>query len=169
MKKLSFLAARIFLGAVIVCAQEIPDPAAGFWLSVDSKTGAVQSGWEIYQSGGVLYGKMLSGEGISADDTALRCKDSYPGFPVEGKTNQLPVLGSPWIFGLKKENSGVWSGGFVINPLNGKIYKCRITWRPADGKRFSQETLEMRSETVLGIGRSQYCRRATVEQAGALR
>jgi uncharacterized protein (DUF2147 family) len=169
MKNLSFLAAHIFLGAVIIGAQETPDPVIGFWLSVDSKTGAVQSGWEIYQSGGVLYGRMLSGEGISVDDTALRCKDSYPGFPVEGKTNQLPVLGSPWIFGLKKENSGVWSGGFVIDPSNGKIYKCKITWHSADGRKFPKEVLEMRGEIGLGIGGSQYWRRATVEQASALR
>jgi uncharacterized protein (DUF2147 family) len=63
----------------------------------------------------------------------------------------------------------VWSGGFVIDPSNGKIYKCKITWHPADGRKFPKEALEMRGEIGLGIGGSQYWRRATVEQAGALR
>jgi uncharacterized protein (DUF2147 family) len=169
MKRVVFLTAMLTAFVLAANAQETLDSATGFWLSVDNKTGAVQSGWEIYQSSGVLYGKMLSAEGVSAEDTAGRCKDSYPGFPVEGKANLLPVLGSPWIFGLRRENSGVWSGGFVIDPSNGKIYKCKITWHPADGRRFPQEALEMRGEIGLGIGGSQYWRRATLEQASALR
>jgi uncharacterized protein (DUF2147 family) len=169
MKKLLALI-FVFVGAGLSFAEQMPDPAEGFWLQegVDI-IGVPQTGWELRASGGVLYGKILSAAGYAPADIAVKCKDSYRGFPVSGKANEMPLFGIPWIFGLRKESPGVWSGGFVINPLNGKIYKCRIAYHPADGKRYQTDTLEMRSETVLGIRNSQNWRRVTREQADALR
>jgi uncharacterized protein (DUF2147 family) len=156
----------IFIVNVRLAAQ---DPIEGFWLSVDSKSGAVQSGWELYQDGGLLYGKMLSGIGTSAQDIAVKCKESYRGFPVAGKVNRMPTLGSPWIFGLRMESPGVWLGGNIIDPSNGNMYKCKITYHAADGKKFKNEAMELRGEIGLGIGGSQLWIRATREQIDTLR
>jgi uncharacterized protein (DUF2147 family) len=49
------------------------------------------------------------------------------------------------------------------------MYKCKITFRPTDGKKYKVDTLEMRGEIGLGIGKSQYWTKATKEQASALR
>lgn len=56
-----------------------------------------------------------------------------------------------------------------IDPNDGKMYKCKITFRAKDGKKYVQDTLEMRGEIGLGIGRSQFWVRTTKEDASALR
>jgi len=154
---------------MVVCAAAAfaADPAEGFWLSVDGKTGEIQSGWEIYASNGYLYGKMLSAVGCSPTDKAARCRDSYANFPIDGKVNQLPVFGTPWIFGLRMESPGYWANGSIINPEDGNMYKCSLIHHPADGKKFQQEALEIRGQLLFFSG-SQYWRRTTREGAGAL-
>jgi uncharacterized protein (DUF2147 family) len=138
------------------------DPVEGYWLSVDEKSGQVTAGWEIYQVEGKLYGKVLS----SADpEQPNRCKESYGNFPVEGKVNEMPMIGTPWIFGLSAERPGYWDGGHIIDPTTGNLYKCRIIYHEADGDRYKTDTLEMRGEIGLGIGRSQFWRQATREIA----
>ncbi|MDR2258596.1 MAG: DUF2147 domain-containing protein [Treponema sp.] len=143
------------------------DPAEGYWLSVDDKTGKTTAGWEIYQEEGKLYGKVLSTAEHAPDVRAERCKESYPGFPVPGKVNQMIVTGTPWIFGLTRQGEGRWGNGNVIDPTDGNMYKCRITYHPADGTRFTEDTLEMRGEIGLGIGRSQFWRKTNRETAAS--
>jgi uncharacterized protein (DUF2147 family) len=161
------------LGMAILCAglsaASERDPVEGFWLTVDGRTGEVQSGWEIYQSDGLLYGKMLSALGLSASDQAFRCRDRYRNFPIAGKVSQLPFLGTPWIFNLRQEKPGTWSNGNIINPEDGNMYQCKIIHHPADGRRFPTECIELRGEIGLGIGQSQYWQRTTRDQALALR
>jgi uncharacterized protein (DUF2147 family) len=144
------------------------DPVEGYWVSVDEKTGKVTAGWEIYVEGGKLYGKICSVAGYSQDITADVCKESYKGFPVAGKVNQMKVVGTPWIFGLTSKEAGKWSGGSIIDPNEGKMYQCVITYRPTDGKRFKADTLEMRGEIGMGIGRSQFWRKSTRAEASGL-
>jgi uncharacterized protein (DUF2147 family) len=171
MKRLIAFAMAFMCGTGLVCGEEATDkdPAEGLWLSVDNKSSAIQSGWELYQNNGVLYGKMLSAVGVSPSARAVKCKESYPGFPLEGKVNQMPLLGTPWIFGLRRERAGSWRDGYIIDPSNGNRYQCKITYHPADGKQFKAEALEMRGEIGLGIGGSQFWIRATREQIDALR
>jgi uncharacterized protein (DUF2147 family) len=165
MRKLAFILCVAFLSAGVCFAE---DPALGFWISVDEKTGKTTAGWELYQEkNGFLYGKMLSVAEFPQDQLALLCKESYKGFPVSGKVNQMRVVGTPWIFGLRQEKEGQWSGGNIINPADGNIYKCRIIFHKANGNKYKTDTLEMRGEIGLGIGRSQFWKKTTrVEAAG---
>lgn len=144
------------------------DPVEGFWLSVDEKSGQVTGGWRIYQEGGKLYGITLSTAAHPRGIAAVRCRDSYPGFPVAGKVNTMLVEGTPWIFGLTMDKPGEWSGGHVVNPEDGRMYKAKMIFRPADGKRFKADALEMRGEIGLGIGRSQFWQRTDEATAGNL-
>jgi len=144
------------------------DPIEGFWLSIDEKTNKVTAGWQIYQEGGKLYGKIMSTATEPRGVLANRCKDSYPGFPVAGKVSAMPVAGTPWIFGLSQGKNGEWSGGNVINPEDGNIYKCKITFHAADGKKYKADTLEMRGEIGLGIGRSQFWQKTDQATASSL-
>jgi uncharacterized protein (DUF2147 family) len=145
------------------------DPVEGFWISRDEKTGKATAGWEIYLQGGKLYGRILSIAGFPQDERAMACKESYQGFPVAGKVNEMRVVGTPWIFALTMDRTGQWSGGSIIDPNDGKMYKCKITFRQADGRRYQEDTLEMRGEIGLGIGRSQFWRKSTGAEAGALK
>ncbi|GHV53836.1 hypothetical protein AGMMS49579_13330 [Spirochaetia bacterium] len=154
---------------VIAAASLAADPVEGYWLSVDDKSGKINAGWEIYLEGGKLFGRILSITDFDQSVTASACKASYPGFPVAGKVNEMRVVGTSWIFGLSMDKAGQWSGGNIIDPNDGKIYQCRITFRPADDRRYKVDTLEMRGEIVRGIGRSQFWQKGTREQAGSLR
>ena len=144
------------------------DPVEGYWLSIDEKTGNITAGWYIYQESGKLFGKILSMSDFSKDVLAENCNDSYQGFPVAGRVSQMPVVGTPWIFGLTRNRTGEWSGGNVINPEDGRMYRCRVIIRPEDGRRFTVETLEMRGEIGLGIGRSQFWQRTNQQTAESL-
>jgi len=144
------------------------DPAEGYWLSVDEKSGKVTGGWHIYQEDGKLLGRLLSSTEVARGVLASRCKDSYPGFPIPGKVSEMPVVGeTPWIYGLTLNKPGEWVGGHIINPEDGKSYKCKIYFHAADGKKYKSDTLEMRGEIGLGIGRSQYWRSTDEEYAGS--
>jgi uncharacterized protein (DUF2147 family) len=81
----------------------------------------------------------------------------------------MTVVGTPWIFGLAMDRPGQWSHGNIIDPESGNLYQCKISFHAADGNRYKHDTLEMRGEIGLGIGRSQFWRRTTREQAAALR
>jgi uncharacterized protein (DUF2147 family) len=164
-KKILLALVLLVIAGVFLAA----DPVEGYWVSVDEKTGKVTAGWEIYQNGGKLYGKILGVAGYPPDVKADKCKESYPGFPVAGKVNQLTVKGTPWIFGLTMDRSGQWSGGSVVDPESGSMYKCKITYRAANGGRYKVDTLEMRGEIGLGIGRSQFWHKSTRAETEALR
>jgi uncharacterized protein (DUF2147 family) len=164
MKKITALVLVLALSAAVSFAA---DPVEGCWLSVDEKTGKITAGWEIYQEGGKLFGKILSTPDTTADTLADKCKESYKGFPLAGKVNQMKVRGTVWIFGLSMDKTGQWSGGSVIDPGDGNIYKCKITFHAAGGK-YKTDTLEMRGEIGLGIGRSQFWQRTDLAAAGAL-
>jgi uncharacterized protein (DUF2147 family) len=167
MKKI-LIVVCVMLTAAGICFAA--DPAEGFWLSVDDKTGKVTAGWEIYQQSGKLYGRILSLADHAPDVLADKCKESYPGFPAAGKVNQMPVAGTSWIFGLAPDKqSGQWSGGSVIDPNDGKIYKCKIAFHAADGGKYKVDTLEMRGEIGLGIGRSQFWQKTDRDRAASLR
>ena len=145
------------------------DPAEGFWISVDEKTGKDTAGWEIYVRDGVLYGRILSAADTGANDKATKCKDSYKGFPTAGKVSEMKIVGTIWIFGLVPDGKpGQWKNGNIIDPGDGSMYGCKITHHPADGGKYKVETLEMRG-TIGPFGRSQFWKRATREQASALR
>lgn len=158
------LCALIFTGMCFAS-----DPVEGFWISYDDKTGKATAGWEIYSKDGILFGEIRSLAGFPLDAKADKVKDSYKGFPRAGKVNEMTTCNTPWIWGLKQDKPGVWSGGNIIDPGDGNMYKCKITFRAQDGKKYTVDTLEMRGEIGLGIGKSQYWQKATKEQAFGLR
>jgi uncharacterized protein (DUF2147 family) len=166
MKRFIALCCALVLGVGMGFAADVVE---GFWVSVDEKTGKATAGWEIYQEGGKLYGRILSIADFPQTELASACKAGYKDFPAAGKVNEMQVVGTTWLYGLTMNNPGQWSGGSIVDPNNGNLYKCKITYHTADGKRYKGDTLEMRGEIGLGIGRSQYWRKSTREEAGSLR
>ena len=159
MKKFIFAALLLSVFAGFAFAE---DPVEGYWVSINEE-GKLTAGWQIYEKDGVLYGKILAVAGKARDTIAAAVKESYKDFPVEGAVNKMTVAGTPWIWGLSKKNTGQWAGGNIVDPADGKMYKCKITFRAADGKKFKEDTLEMRGEIGMGIGRSQFWKRSTPE------
>ena len=160
-----FTVILIFVSALCIAA----DPVEGFWISYDDKVkDKAMAGWEIYIVGDKLFGKVLSVTGHPQDVKATNCKESYKGFPVSGKVNEMTVVGTPWVFDLTMKRTGEWHRGNVIDPDEGRMYGCEVTFHPRDGKKYMVDTLEMRGK-VGPFGRSQYWKKATREEALALR
>lgn len=145
------------------------DPAEGYWVSVDEKTGKDTAGWQIWQENGTLYGKILSVAETSQDSFATEAKGkSYNNFYGGKDIATLKIVNTVWIWDLKFESEGKWANGYIIDPDGGKRYKCRITFHKADGKKYKTDTLEMRGE-VGPFGRSQFWKKATQEEASSLK
>jgi uncharacterized protein (DUF2147 family) len=165
MKKILGLCLFLFSAAGLCFAE---DPVLGRWLGVDDKSGR-SSIWELYLMDDTLCGKIIAAPETPPDARAGKCRASYGGFPLPGKVNEMPVIGTPWIFGLSLERPGQWINGSIINPEDGKLYKCKITFHATDGKRYKTDTLEMRGEIGLGIGVSQFWQKSSAQEAAALR
>jgi len=157
-----------FLAVFDLCAVSAADKVEGFWKSID-ETGKVTAAWNIYQKDGVLFGKIVTVPGQSDAKIADACLPSYKGFPVPGEVNKMTVVNTPFIYGLKMKSEGVWQGGNIIDPKEGKLYQCKITFRAADGKKYKNDMLEMRGEIGLGIGRSQLWERSSEAEIETLR
>jgi uncharacterized protein (DUF2147 family) len=89
----------------------------GKWNSFDEETNKIEATIEVYEKDGKAYAKIISiidPEKRSATCTA--CK---------GKLKNTPILGMNILTGLK-EDGDEWSGGKILDPKNGKQYKCYI-------------------------------------------
>ena len=161
MKKFAaiFLAFTIFMSCVYAA-----DPVEGFWISVDEKYKRDSAGWKIWEEDGILYGKILSVAYFPQEGYATGGRGkSYDNFHDGADISTFKSVGTTWIWGLKKQEEGKWADGYIIDPTDGRRYKCRITFHKADGKKYKKDTLEMRGE-IGPFGRSQNWRKAVSEE-----
>jgi uncharacterized protein (DUF2147 family) len=78
----------------------------------------------IAEEGGKLVGTVEQLLDPPKDDPAPRC------VKCEGDRKDQPIVGMKILWGMKKDGSG-WSGGRILDPNNGKTYKCNLSL--ADG------------------------------------
>lgn len=92
---------------------------AGNWTTIDDQTGKKRSVVHLSVSGNTLNGTIVKVY-PQPGDTGMcnNCPGAFKGKPVKGLT---------FLWGLKDEGNGTWSGGQVIDPKTGKIYKAKIT------------------------------------------
>jgi uncharacterized protein (DUF2147 family) len=114
---------RILLaGALLASAAASMAQAAsptGLWQTVDDKTGQPKALVQIVQdSDGTLTGKILTGLGGN-DDPNRRCTAC-----TDSRKDQL-MKGMTIINGMKSEGD-TWDGGQILDPENGKLYKCKM-------------------------------------------
>lgn len=89
----------------------------GKWNTVNDETKEVDSVIEIYEKEGKAYAKIL--EITDPERQKAVCEK------CEGTNKNKPILGLEILTGLEK-NDDEWSGGEILDPRNGKIYKCYI-------------------------------------------
>ena len=114
---------RILLaGALLASAATSMAQAAsptGLWQTIDDKTGQPKALVQIVQdSDGTLTGKILTGLG-SNDDPNRRCTAC-----TDSRKDQL-MKGMTIIDGMKPD-ADTWDGGQILDPENGKVYKCKM-------------------------------------------
>ena len=89
----------------------------GKWHSTNENTGEVDSVIEVYEKNGKAFAKV-----VAIKDYARRnavCEQ------CENENKNKSILGLNILTGLEKDGDE-WSGGNILDPRNGKVYKCYI-------------------------------------------
>lgn len=140
MKRL-FLTTLFAVFAVLsISAQDV----FGKWKTIDDATGDAKSIVEIYEKDGKVYGRIL--EILTPGRENATCEN------CSGKNKNKPIKGLEILSGLTKSKDE-YSGGTILDPLNGKEYKCYIALE-------DQNKLKVRGYIGFSmLGRSQYWHR----------
>jgi len=111
---------KIILFALAVsCAVTRADGIVGRWKTVDDETGKPKSIVEIFKDGDQFKAKVV--ELINPDEPNPRCKHC----PDDKKDK--PVIGIEFMWDMKETKPGMeWSQGHIMDPKNGKVYRCKM-------------------------------------------
>ncbi len=115
----------------------------GVWKSVDDETGRERSIIRISEVNGELRGVVEKVFDQPGDDPAHLCDK------CDGERKGKPIVGMTILWGLTQKGEE-WSGGEILDPKKGKIYRCKM--RVTDGGK----SLNVRGFIGVSlIGRSQ--------------
>jgi uncharacterized protein (DUF2147 family) len=113
----------------------------GKWKTVDDATGEAKSIVEVYEKSGKVYGKIVE---ILREEHKKDLCTSCP-----GALKNKPILGMVIINDLKKDGKE-YNSGTILDPTNGKVYKCFIALD-------SPDKLKLRGFVGISLlGRTQY-------------
>ena len=125
------LAAILFVAfSASALAQMSP---VGVWKTIDDETKKEKSLVRIKETNGVFTGtieKFLD-PATKVDEVCDKCTDDRKGKPVLGMTIIRNIKANA-------DDKGIWDGGDILDPNNGKVYRARL--KPVDGGK----KLEMR-------------------------
>jgi uncharacterized protein (DUF2147 family) len=91
----------------------------GTWVTIDDTTGKKRGIVTISESGGSLsavINKIFPQSGDSG--VCEKCPGAFKGKKVQGLQ---------FMWGLKKEKDNEWSGGSILDPKSGRVYRAKIT------------------------------------------
>ena len=96
------------------------DSPVGRWKTIDDETGKTKSIVVIREETGKLYGmieKVLDSDQPGPNPLCIHC---------EGDLKNKPENGLQIMWELKRDGNQ-WSGGQILDPHNGKIYRCNLS------------------------------------------
>ncbi|MCX7982846.1 MAG: DUF2147 domain-containing protein [Syntrophales bacterium] len=114
MRKVFVVIPIVIVFAASVALAQSP---VGQWKTIDDETKQEKSIVEIYESGGLIFGKIVR---------LLQEKDGGVGklcTKCEGEEKDKPIVGMVIIKNMKKEGDE-YKGGTILDPAKGKTYKC---------------------------------------------
>ena len=89
----------------------------GAWNSFDEETNRLESVIEVYEKNDQVFAKIIKITNLENQGaTCINCS---------GERKNTPISGMNILTGLKKDGDE-WSGGKILDPKNGKEYKCYI-------------------------------------------
>ena len=110
----------------------------GQWKAIDDVDGQPSSYIDIYMVGDKLHGKITEILNGPADAICEKC---------DGEKKNKPIKGLEIIWDMSPSGKD-WKGGRIMDPKNGKTYKCRL--------RLVDDVLEVRGYIGLpALGRTQ--------------
>ncbi len=113
--KLKFiLLSAFFISILTANAQSV----VGKWKTFDDETKEAKSIVEITERGGKIYGKVI--EILNPAKKNIKCQN------CSGADKDKPVLDLEILKGLSKDGKE-YSDGKILDPSNGKLYKCTVS------------------------------------------
>jgi len=94
----------------------------GSWKTIDDMSGNAKSILEVYKNGDRIYGKIKR--------ILVKGKENAVCINCEGELKNKPVVGMLIINGLKNSNKNEYGGGEILDPENGRKYRCKIWLNP---------------------------------------
>jgi uncharacterized protein (DUF2147 family) len=123
MKKMLII--PLLLLTVVLHAQTV----AGKWKTIDDESGEEKSIVEIYEKAGKFFGKVVKifpKPGGEVDPICDECSADDPRFKKK-------IIGMEILTGLEKAGD-VYTDGEILDPQNGKVYRCKIWVEGSDLK-----------------------------------
>lgn len=138
MNKYAYL--TIFILCITSTLSQAQASITGTWKTIDDVTGEAKSHVEIYEMDGAYYGKIVK---LLRDNAASICES------CKGAKKNQPLIGLVVMDGLTKQDDS-WGKGTIMDPENGKTYKCKISFEDED-------KLKVRGYIgIEALGRNQY-------------
>ena len=135
------LATFVLLFAMSVTGTAQVDKIVGKWKTIDDKDGSAKSIVSVFKAtNGKYYGKI---EKMFKDSEKL-CIE------CEGANKNQPILGMMIINNLIEKDNKL-TGGTILDPKNGKVYKCNLSIEKGSDKLTVRGSLDKSG----WIGRSQ--------------
>ncbi|MCH2488855.1 MAG: DUF2147 domain-containing protein [Flavobacteriales bacterium] len=113
MKKYIIISLIMAMVSITTSAQSV----VGKWKTIDDVSGDAKSIVEIYEENGKIYGKVV--DILKEERRNALCTE------CEGADKDKPILGLKIIRGLEKDGDE-YNDGKILDPENGKLYKCYI-------------------------------------------
>ncbi len=95
---------------------------SGKWKTIDDETNEAKSIVQIWKSSdGLFYGKIMHlFEEKDRDNVCDECDKDDPRYMKK-------VVGMKIIMKMKKTGKNEWTGGTILDPKNGSVYKCKLS------------------------------------------
>ena len=116
MKLLAFLLTSAFVIAPAFADDSSP---VGLWKNIDDETGKPKALIRITEANGALQGQIEKLYREPSEEQNPKCDK------CDGARKDQPILGMVILSGLKKDGDE-FSGGEILDPKNGKVYKSKM-------------------------------------------
>lgn len=116
--KWGFLLITMTFTVIVASGQ---DPIVGKWKSIDDRTGETKSVVEIYEDGGKIFGrvvKIFPGPYDDQDPVCDKC-------PKDDIRYNKKIIGMEIIRSMKRSGEE-YVGGDILDPEEGKVYRCKL-------------------------------------------
>jgi uncharacterized protein (DUF2147 family) len=129
MFKLSLLLAVVATAMLYSTVWAQNEAPIGLWKNIDDDTGKPRALIRITEIAGEFRGRIEK----------VFLSPGEPDNPVcnlcEGEFKDQPIVGLTILFGMRREG-GEYNGGRILDPDNGKLYRCRMVLTD-DGSRLN--------------------------------
>lgn len=118
--RVTALALVLGMCAALAQAADSATPV-GLWRTIDDSTGKDRSLVRIAETNGTLEGKVEKRLARLPDDDPDGLCRKCP-----GTRKDQPIVGMTILWGLKHDGDNVWADGEILDPANGKTYRCKM-------------------------------------------